>query len=203
MSGRIGILAYGSLIEEPGEEIEPLIVSRIKNVTTPFSIEFARSSKTRGGAPTVIPVESGGSRVKAQIVELSDLVTIREAESLLWRRETGRVGQNIEYKRPEIVVLNTMLVEHIHNLHEIDTVLYTILGSNIEDVSPNKLADLAIASVKEAAGKNGREGISYLLSLDRCGIITKMSNEYERAILNKTGTYSLQEALEKLQNDAN
>lgn len=47
----VGILAYGSLIEEPGKEIEPRIIRRINDIETPFPIEFARSSKSRGGAP--------------------------------------------------------------------------------------------------------------------------------------------------------
>ena len=51
----IGILAYGSLIDDPGREIEPLIIRRLKGVETPFQIEFARSSSTRDGAPTLIP----------------------------------------------------------------------------------------------------------------------------------------------------
>jgi len=42
----IGILAYGSLIEDPGSEINPLI-SEHQTVETPFCIEFARSSSSR------------------------------------------------------------------------------------------------------------------------------------------------------------
>lgn len=55
---RIGILAYGSLIKEPGVEIEPLIVERIPT-QTPFMVEYARLSQSRGGGPTVIPHTSG------------------------------------------------------------------------------------------------------------------------------------------------
>lgn len=47
MIERIGILAYGSLIEDPGKELKPLIIERIPNVKTPFSVEFARSSSSR------------------------------------------------------------------------------------------------------------------------------------------------------------
>jgi len=43
----VGILAYGSLIYEPGEEIGPLVVKRL-SIETPFCVEFARSSSTRG-----------------------------------------------------------------------------------------------------------------------------------------------------------
>ena len=54
----VGILAYGSLIADPGVEIGPLIVRRIETLT-PFSVEFARFSATRGGAPTAVPHSSG------------------------------------------------------------------------------------------------------------------------------------------------
>ena len=40
----IGILAYGSLIPDPGAEIGPVTVRRINGVPTPFPIEFSRSS---------------------------------------------------------------------------------------------------------------------------------------------------------------
>src|SRR5262249_52648561 len=53
-SNGIGILAYGSLINDPGVEIEPLIVERI-STRTPFPVEYARLSKSRGGGPTVVP----------------------------------------------------------------------------------------------------------------------------------------------------
>jgi hypothetical protein len=52
---KIGILAYGSLIDNAGEEIAPLIVERIE-CFTPFKIEFARLSSTRSNAPTLVPV---------------------------------------------------------------------------------------------------------------------------------------------------
>ena len=35
----IGILAYGSLIEDPGKEIDPLVCERRERIETPFSIE--------------------------------------------------------------------------------------------------------------------------------------------------------------------
>ena len=66
----VGILAYGSLIEDLGKEIEPLIRERRENIETPFSIEFARSSSTRDGAPTLVPVENGGSPVLATVLLL-------------------------------------------------------------------------------------------------------------------------------------
>jgi hypothetical protein len=50
----IGIVAFGSLIDNPGREIEAALVGRKLNVRTPFGVEFARSSTKRGGAPTLV-----------------------------------------------------------------------------------------------------------------------------------------------------
>ena len=75
----IAILAFGSLIEDPGEEIGPLIRDRVEGVRTPFSIEFARRSRTRGGGPTLIPVDDGGSRLSVP------LLPERPARSVRWR----------------------------------------------------------------------------------------------------------------------
>ena len=40
---RIGILAYGSLIDNPGPELGPNTATKIKDVNTPFMVEFAWS----------------------------------------------------------------------------------------------------------------------------------------------------------------
>jgi len=60
---RIGILAFGSLLDDPGAEISRLIERRIEPVTTPFKVEFARASISRDGAPTLVPVDQGGAAV--------------------------------------------------------------------------------------------------------------------------------------------
>jgi len=53
-----GIFAFGSLITDPEPELQPNIALRIK-VKTPFPVEYARISRTRGGAPTLVPHECG------------------------------------------------------------------------------------------------------------------------------------------------
>ena len=57
MPKTIGILAYGSLISSPGDEIASATTETIKNVQTPFRVEFARTSTSRAGAPTLVPAE--------------------------------------------------------------------------------------------------------------------------------------------------
>ena len=76
---RIAILAFGSLIEDPGKELHPHIREHIEGIKTPFSIEFARSSSSRGGGPTLVPVNHGGSPVNAVLLALNPAVGISEA----------------------------------------------------------------------------------------------------------------------------
>ena len=85
----VAILAFGSLADEPGDELRPVIAVRVA-VQTPFPVEFARSSRTRGGAPTLIPVTEGGARVPATLLILAEPVTVQAARLLLYRRETHR-----------------------------------------------------------------------------------------------------------------
>lgn len=191
----IGILAYGSLIEDPGVEIEPLIHRRISNVMTPFSVEFARSSSTREGAPTIVPVEKCGSPVGATILVLDEATTKKEAEDLLWRRETRNEDSDKHYTRPATHSSNRVVVEEIANFSGLKTVLYTKIGENIKNPSAKKLASLAICSAQSDAVNKGKDGISYLLSVKRQNITTPLMEEYENQILSRLGVVSLEEAL--------
>lgn len=194
---QVGILAYGSLIEEPGKEIGPLIRERKEKVETPFSIEFARSSSTRDGAPTVVPVESGGGRVYATVLVFDAGVNLEYAQDLLWRRETRNESTDKHYTPPVNLNLNRMVVAKIDNFAGLDVVLYTKLGANIADPNAAKLADLAIKSAKAEAGRTGKDGISYLLSVKRQGNSTPLMPGYESEILRKTGSSNLTDALSR------
>ncbi len=193
---KIGILAYGSLIEDQGIELEPRISGKIEGIETPFNIEFARSSSSRGGAPTVIPVESNGVSVKAVILVLNEDVEIEEAKDILWRRETRNEGSGKKYPNPQNPTPKQVVVEAVSDLGEIETVLYTKIGTNIDPLTPQKLAELAIASAKSKEGSNGRDGISYLLSLKRQNITTPLMPEYEQHILQILGVTKLEDALQ-------
>ena len=194
----VAILAYGSLIEDPGQEMQAAIVRRIENVQTPFAVEFAHSSRNRDGAPILIPVRKGGSQVRALILVLNEKVTLEEAESMLWRRETNRIGSLETYSHPLTPGPNTVIVERLHAFHGIDTVLYTRIAENISPLTPETLADLAIDSVRSRAGAQQRDGISYLMAAKRNGINTPLMEEYEREILNAAPANTLEEARQVL-----
>ena len=193
---RIAIVASGSLIDEPGEELCLLIRDRVHGVQTPFSIEFARSSSTRCGAPTLIPVDDGGSPVKAVLLVLDAAVGLEEAKSLLWRRETRKEFSGERYAHPAKPGPNHVLVSTIQCFHGFDVALYTKIGANIENKHLNAeyLADLAIASARADAGAEGKDGINYLAAVNRQGITTRLLPGYKSAILQETGAGDLDEA---------
>lgn len=196
----IGILAYGSLIEDPGKEIYPLIISRIKNARTPFNVEFARRSVSRDGAPTLVIVQKGGRLAKGEILVLDDSVTASKAEDLLWRRETRNEETNKHSLRPEEPTPNQVVIDRINDYKRVETVLYTRIGANIDNPTPEILAKLAINSAKKKSGSIRRDGISYLISIKRQGISTPLMHEYEMQVLQFTESNSLEEAYVKTRN---
>lgn len=192
----IGILAYGSLIEDPGIELKPLICERIRDVETPFNIEFARSSSSRDKAPTVVPVSGGfGSPVKGIIMVLNENVNLEKAKDLLWRRETRNEESNKHYSNPENPSSKQVVVANISDFCGLEVVLYTQIGANIDNPTPQKLATLAIESARLNAGLQGKDGISYLMSVKNQNIETPLMKQYEAEILRLVGAGSLSEAL--------
>ena len=192
---RVGILAYGSLLEEPGVELAPFIVERIPRIETPFRIEFFRSSPMRGGAPTVVPVENAGASVLGTVLVLREGISPGEARDLLWRREIRREGTGQRYSKPTGNDPNQMRAEELLGFAGVDLVLYARFGPTLSNPTPEELAELAIRSVATEAGRKGLDGISYLISIKRQGIATPLMPAYEREVLKRTSAASLEDAL--------
>lgn len=192
----IGVLAYGSLIDDPGSEFSAKI-SVIIDCITPFEVEFARSSKGRSNAPTLIPVKEGGAKVNAKILVLQN-VTMDEAKNMLWRRETRATDLSKEYHDKKDPGINDVVVKLLKDFEGVENVLYTSIGQNIPTVNGSTLAKLAIDSYFDEAGDTKTDGIHYLLNAKNNGIKTALSDEYEKSILKATKTINLQEAIDKL-----
>ncbi|MBI4480932.1 MAG: gamma-glutamylcyclotransferase [Acidobacteria bacterium] len=187
----IGIFAYGSLIDEPGNEIAAALDRTIRGVRTPFSVEYARSSNKRCGAPSLIPVESGGRQVDAAVLALRENVSEQEATDMLYRREIGRVGKpEIQY-RPNPARASQVYVERLTNVAGMDVVIYTRIEANILPLTEGELARRAIESAKRKCGASKQDGISYLMAAKRNGIETPLTRAYEEKILQFTGTQNL------------
>lgn len=194
MTKTVGILAYGSLMAHPGPEIASATVATRKGVTTPFNVEFARSSSGRRGAPTLVPMKECGAPVQAQIFVLN--VAETEAAHRLYRREINQVGSNRTYRAPAgNPGENTVVVRRLENFEGIDVVLYTEIAANISPLTAQELARRAIASAKRST--DGRDGITYLSDAKACGVKTLLSEAYEEEIKKHMQACNLSEALLK------
>jgi hypothetical protein len=195
VSTHLGILAYGSLIDDPGEEIAAATAKILSaGIMTPFPVEFARSSHIRAGAPTLVPMAAGGASVPARVFTLREDVSEQEARHMLWRRETGKKD-----RAPTAhfdAGLNDVVIDNVADFHGIGIVLFTRIAPNIAPLTPQRLAELALNSARcaEVVGK-GRDGISYLIGALRRGVHTPLSAAYEAELLQRTGATTPADAL--------
>jgi len=150
--------------------LDAVVVDRIKNVRTPFKIEFARKSRSRGYGPTLVRVDKGGAEQSGTILVLKDDITVEEGRKILRERERGAP------------------VEELHDFCGVETVLYADPHPNIEKLGPKVLASLAIDSVRLA--DQGRDGITYLINTEEIGIATPFMQEYEKEVLQQTSAKS-------------
>lgn len=191
----IGILAYGSLIADPGDEIRNALDDRIRGVQLPFNVEYARRSRTRGGAPTLVPVPEGiGGPVKGEILVLKATITEEEAKNMLYRREIHGVGLGQIYNHQNQVKKEGLIIKELENFHGIPLIIYTYLNPNIVEIldlnlSDEKkagiLAEAAINSITPETYKDHKDGIWYLYQNIQSGIITPLTEPYKNEILRR------------------
>jgi len=191
----IGMMAYGSLIRDPGPEIRPLIIKRIPT-KTPFPVEFARLSRKRGNAATLVPY-AVGKPVYAELLILKEEISLGQAKDLLWRRECDEEESGKHYPAGERP--NSARVEELENFFGFKKILYAdfLPTGKLPRVDPMQLAQQAIESV--AMAEPGKDGISYLIQVTGSGVKTELTDQYVASILSATGTGSLADALTLLQ----
>jgi len=199
MSHHLAILAYGSLLADPGAELVPAIVDR-RPVQTPFAVEYARSSSSRCGAPTLVKVEKPGigAPVRARLLLLRDDMTVEAARDMLYRRETNHVGEkNVTYdderqRKRRNAGKDVVIIETLRDFEGVRAVLYADLPPSddflLDDaISPedkaNKLACLAIQSVTRETFCSQRDGIRYLADAICHDIHTPLTETYRAAVL--------------------
>jgi len=193
---KVGLLAYGSLLWEPGPELADVLDlgSPINGVETPFNVEFARSTSSRGGGPTLVPVATGGAPVRGTIFPFRHRLSVHEAQTLVWRREVRRSDGWYDSKR-NADSRDKVFVDVEEGIHEgFDTVLFVRIPPNIEPLHGEELAARAILSARANSCPDGRDGISYLIGAKEAGIETPLRLDYESAILRMLNATSLKHA---------
>lgn len=189
----LGILAYGSLIDDPGDELAAHIVKIVRGVRTPFPVEFARKSQSRGDAPTLVPNDSGVSVDAAILVVECNVV---DATDMLWRRETRTADRSRNYPGPRPNRPKAVRIDTLSGYAGFETLLYTSIAANVVPLTAEHLAELAVASVAKA--NQGLDGIAYLIAAQANGITTALSPDYATAILRLTGAPDLKAARQQL-----
>jgi hypothetical protein len=184
----VGIRAYASLIDDPGVEIERTVVERLE-VQTPFAVEFARSSRSRDGGPTLVPVSQGGSAVHAEVLVLENAIRAPQARAMLFRRESGPTAS-----ARRAGTRRNRWIATLADFAGLECCVYAALPANIAPLTATRLGALAVQSAAAPAGADRRDGISYLAQQLRRGVMTPLAPGYELAILTLTGTDDLDQA---------
>jgi hypothetical protein len=202
----IGILAYGSLIADPGWEIIDQTDSMIHPVETPFPVEYARRSKTRANAPTLVPVPFGkGVPVQATVIVLKKEILLQQAKDILYRREIHRICDTKKvYREPDSQDSNKMRIVLLNNFAGVNTVLYTKLATNFQPILDDEYNDhqksdllcaAACESLTEETFHSCQDGIHYLNAAIHSGVKTRLTELYAQAILKVAGNNVVELAL--------
>ena len=198
----IGILAYGSLITHPGQEIESVLDHVIPDVMTPFPVEYARRSRSRAGAPTLVPIPIGcGTPVNAVVLVLKKYTRKKKAQNFLYRRELHKEGDpkvfyddQVQRQKRDALVIETM-----KNQFGLSVIYYTALKPNFTEILDTKLtqeqkaellARAAIDSLTQETYAKEMDGIQYLADNIEAGVVTVLTEVYAQAILSKVGIVS-------------
>jgi len=198
----IGILAYGSLISHPGVEIERILDHVIPDVLTPFPVEYARRSRSRAGAPTLVPVPAGcGTPMNAVVLVLKKYTRKKKALNFLYRREVHREGDlKVIYEdQAQRQKRDALVIESMQNQFGLSVIYYTALKPNFTEILDAKrtqeqkaelLALAAIDSVTQETYAKGMDGIQYLADNIEASVVTVLTEPYAQAILNKVRNVS-------------
>lgn len=162
----MAILAYGSLIAQPGRRLEAMTAER-RPWRTPFPVEYARLSRRWGWGPVLV-IDDRGAPVNGLLLVLRANVTLGAAVAALAAREGSR---------PEAVVD----VPGVPDLTAIAAALPSNLGAI--GLDPEALADRAIASIRHGR----RNGVAYLLAAVRSGVVTPRTPAYLEAVRHRLG----------------
>ncbi len=217
----VGILAYGSLLDDPGPELRAVLVGAPIAGTTKFGVAFARLSAARGGAPILTKVTGHrGVTVNAGILGLAPEVTMNDARAMLFRRDTHRASSALtgyemqvgwikvavvggaageQHGRPAVALDDLFTPTDGARFGAITTVLYVdrppIRGWRWW-LKPGELANRAIRSARGPAGEGDDplDGITYLQEIIAAKLPAELTERYERAILRRLGADDLSEA---------
>jgi hypothetical protein len=175
----LAVLAYGSLLWEPGEVLGALVARR-EPCRTPFGVEYGRVSRRWGDGPVLVP-HPAGDPVDGALLHLREGVALGEAvEALRIREGLPDARGVIEVQIPDRDDLLVLCAALPHNLTP-------------AEMTPAGLAGRAIASVRAGGTRNG---VAYLRGATACGVLTRLTAGYAVEVVARGGGGDL-EAVER------
>ena len=168
---RIAIVAYGSLIHQPGEELAELIAAR-EPCTTHFPVEYGRCSPKWGGGP-VLTIDPRGGPVEGMRLLLHGGTPLGRAIDVLARRE-GIPGAEGIVELPEDGPVTALTCALPRNL-------------DLDEMEPAVLAARALESVASGPAN----GVAYLRGAVASGVRTPRTDAYVAEVLAQSGAPDL------------
>jgi hypothetical protein len=190
-----GILAFGSLLSQAGNELREITDRIESNIQTPFQVEYARRSKSRADAPTLVIVPAGlGSQVNGAIFVLKEDADTKTAKDILFRRELHmKADKNEPYDdAAQRAKKDALVIETLVHFHEFGEIHYTGFKPNFTEIldaslgqeeKAELLALAAIDSLTKETFYKGLDGIRYLHDNIQAGVITPLTEPYNQALL--------------------
>ena len=142
----------------------------------------------------MVPVETGGAPVLGAIFPFRESLPVDDAQTLVWRRETGRSNGRYDPLRNAEHPDKVFVDAHEGLYDQFDVVLAVRIQPNIEPLNGDELARRAIQSARTEIGAERNDGISYLIGAKAFGIETPLRSDYEAGILRSLDVRTLDEA---------
>jgi hypothetical protein len=93
-------------------------------------------------------------------------------------RQTYRIGSGDARRAAREAIAHRLIPrDALEHFHDLDLVFYTRIGANIEGLTADKLAELAIGSavaVRRGELEKSKDGISYLIAAKKNGIVAPL-----------------------------
>ncbi len=199
LAHRYGLMLYGPQRLEPGDDIAWATEGRATSILTPFSVEYALSDGSRGGAPVLVPVpDDCGAPVPADVLRVRPDMDEFAAEDVACPRAPRTfAGDNVSAPSDLRAEPETGLrAGYVLDFAGFEKLFYVTGDPNLDFVlqpeisveeKASRLAHLAVQSVTPETFAERRDGIWYLHQAILSGAQTPLTEPYKQAILRLVG----------------
>lgn len=192
-----GILLYGPMRIDPGNEITQYAEAISPEALTPFSVEFAHVGEYYGGAPILAVMTDGsGAPVPSTLLRMDPILDLDEVflDFLIYPRYVLKRDEEkgLTYVEVASEKKGVIGIESLARFHDRERVLFLAPVPNLAFVMDQEMSDaekghrlaaLAVESLTDLTYPSGTDGISYLIDAIDQGVETPLTAAYRDAVL--------------------